>query len=395
MTANQLYSLTWGDFGTSLVSAVQLLRCHGDLVDVTLAAGGRCFPAHKIVLCAASPFLLDLLKSTPCKHPVVMLAGVTATDLEALLEFVYRGEVSIDPNQLPSLLQAAHCLNIQGLAPATTNETHNQNTLHHTIKAVIDIAKTEDINQAPTGNHEALSRDVINSFLPLRRRKRIKRKTSTSPRNKWHRPDIEDNTENRPVEQQSVTVNEHGEVLSMTEVHPRKTVQGASQTEEVWTDQDLNFTNVQTTATITSPDQLIVSTGHLPHIAAPQVTTPSTPTSTSVTKTRSASDQPGTCPLCGAMLRQARNLRRHLLTSCKYRDSGEQLQTTPTTTPTEHRVQHTREPDLHQLQPVAMQTVERVAPSSAAHLENKTSVLTHITCGNMIVTDCSINNSMK
>lgn len=69
-----------------------------------------------------------------------MLAGVTATDLEALLEFVYRGEVSIDPNQLPSLLQAAHCLNIQGLAPATTNETHNQNTLHHTIKAVIDIA---------------------------------------------------------------------------------------------------------------------------------------------------------------------------------------------------------------------------------------------------------------
>uniref|UniRef100_A0A182JYG4 BTB domain-containing protein n=1 Tax=Anopheles christyi TaxID=43041 RepID=A0A182JYG4_9DIPT len=59
---NSLYSLTWGDYGTSLVSAVQLLRCHGDLVDVTLAAGGRSFPAHKIVLCAASPFLLELLK---------------------------------------------------------------------------------------------------------------------------------------------------------------------------------------------------------------------------------------------------------------------------------------------------------------------------------------------
>lgn len=63
---NSIYSLTWGDYGTSLVSAVQLLRCHGDLVDVTLAAGGRSFPCHKIVLCAASPFLLDLLKvSTP------------------------------------------------------------------------------------------------------------------------------------------------------------------------------------------------------------------------------------------------------------------------------------------------------------------------------------------
>lgn len=59
---SSIYSLTWGDYGTSLVSAVQLLRVHGDLVDVTLAAGGRSFPAHKIVLCAASPFLLDLLK---------------------------------------------------------------------------------------------------------------------------------------------------------------------------------------------------------------------------------------------------------------------------------------------------------------------------------------------
>lgn len=69
-----------------------------------------------------------------------MLAGVTASDLEALLEFVYRGEVSIDPNQLPSLLQAAHCLNIQGLAPAPGNDAHHQSSLHHTIKAVIDIA---------------------------------------------------------------------------------------------------------------------------------------------------------------------------------------------------------------------------------------------------------------
>jgi len=70
MGSNQLYSLTWGEFGTSLVSAVQLLRCHGDLVDVTLAAGGRSFPAHKIVLCAASPFLLNLLKVRNRFHEV-------------------------------------------------------------------------------------------------------------------------------------------------------------------------------------------------------------------------------------------------------------------------------------------------------------------------------------
>ena len=58
----QLYSLCWGEFSQSLVAAVQFLRCHNDLTDVTLAAGGRSFRAHKIVLSAASPFLLELLK---------------------------------------------------------------------------------------------------------------------------------------------------------------------------------------------------------------------------------------------------------------------------------------------------------------------------------------------
>lgn len=39
--------------------------------------------------------------------------------MEALLEFVYRGEVSVEPAQMPSLLQAAHCLNIHGLTKPT------------------------------------------------------------------------------------------------------------------------------------------------------------------------------------------------------------------------------------------------------------------------------------
>lgn len=75
-----------------------------------------------------------------------MLAGVNASDLEALLEFVYRGEVSVDHSQLPSLLQAAHCLNIQGLAPQTMTkddytsfQLHPTLLPHHHVKAVIDV----------------------------------------------------------------------------------------------------------------------------------------------------------------------------------------------------------------------------------------------------------------
>lgn len=48
-----------------------------------------------------------------------MLAGIGAEDLETILEFVYRGEVRVEPSKLPSLLQAANCLNIHGLTPPT------------------------------------------------------------------------------------------------------------------------------------------------------------------------------------------------------------------------------------------------------------------------------------
>lgn len=88
-------------------------------------------------------------QNTPCtSHPIVLLAGVNASDLEALLEFVYRGEVSVDHSQLPSLLQAAHCLNIQGLAPQTvTKDDYNTTSIQlhpsllaqHHVKAVIDV----------------------------------------------------------------------------------------------------------------------------------------------------------------------------------------------------------------------------------------------------------------
>nr|CAD7438771.1 unnamed protein product [Timema bartmani] len=246
MGSNQLYSLTWGDFGTSLVSTVQLLRCRGDLVDVTLAAGGRSFPAHKIVLCAASPLLLDLLKSTPCKHPVVMLAGVTAPDLEALLEFVYRGE------------------------------------------------KPDDLSVTIPSTHEALTRDVINSFLPIRRRKRCKRRNSTGSGSgsggKWSRQDVSTDTENRPLDQHCVT-----------------------------SDQDVLGSMANMTAKSEEPDDK-------PQLGADDQA--AVATCSGGGKMRAASEQPGVCPLCGATLRQARNLRRHLLTSCKYRMMNPPLATT-------------------------------------------------------------------
>lgn len=77
-----------------------------------------------------------------------MLAGVNANDLEALLEFVYRGEVSVDHAQLPSLLQAAQCLNIQGLAPQTVTKddyTTHSIQLQHMIPQHHHVSRFQNI----------------------------------------------------------------------------------------------------------------------------------------------------------------------------------------------------------------------------------------------------------
>ncbi|XP_012537536.2 protein abrupt isoform X1 [Monomorium pharaonis] len=237
-SSGQLYSLSWGEFGSSLASAVQLLRGEGDLVDVTLAAGGRSFPAHKIVLCAASPFLLDLLKSTPCQHPVVMLAGIEAADLESLLEFVYRGEVSVEPEQLPSLLQAGRCLCIHGLSPPTV---------------VTESGEEVPVSAIPTAANDGVSRTTVNSYFPLKRRKK-RRKSSTSS-GKWQCTTNTTDSESRPLDD------------NRTMPYENKDDDAMDQADDA---------------------------------------------GDGLSKTRSLSDQPVSCPLCGAILRQSRNLRRHL-----------------------------------------------------------------------------------
>lgn len=62
LSACKIYSLSWSEFSSSLSVAAQNLRNKADFVDVTVSAGGKNFPAHKLVLGAASPLLMDLLK---------------------------------------------------------------------------------------------------------------------------------------------------------------------------------------------------------------------------------------------------------------------------------------------------------------------------------------------
>ena len=118
----QQYCLRWNNHQHNLLSVFEDLLNHEAFVDVTIACDGLNLKAHKMVLSACSPYFQSMFYNTPDKHPVVFLKDVRYDEMKALLEFMYRGEVSVDQENLSSLLKVAEGLKIKGLADVS--ESH-------------------------------------------------------------------------------------------------------------------------------------------------------------------------------------------------------------------------------------------------------------------------------
>jgi len=112
---SELFSLKWNKHYSTLVDVLYHSRDQESFVDVTLACGGKLYPAHKFILSTCSDYFRDMFKRNPCKHPIVYLNGVPKEDLEALLDYMYRGHVEVVRENLTSLMKTAEGLQIKGL----------------------------------------------------------------------------------------------------------------------------------------------------------------------------------------------------------------------------------------------------------------------------------------
>ncbi|XP_076030067.1 uncharacterized protein LOC143018520 isoform X9 [Oratosquilla oratoria] len=132
MGSDQHYSLRWNDYTVKIVTAFQHLRDEEDFVDVTVACDGHSYAAHKMVLSACSPYFRTLLRANPCQHPIVILKDVGHTEMERLLEFMYNGEVNIAQDQLGAFLKTAENLKIRGLAGSSdeSDQNHTKDLSH-------------------------------------------------------------------------------------------------------------------------------------------------------------------------------------------------------------------------------------------------------------------------
>lgn len=110
------YSLRWNNHQTHILAAFDALLQAETLVDVTLVCAETSVRAHKVVLSACSPFFQRIFSENPCKHPVIVLKDFSGWEVQAIVDFMYKGEISVVQEQLQSLIKAAESLQVRGLA---------------------------------------------------------------------------------------------------------------------------------------------------------------------------------------------------------------------------------------------------------------------------------------
>jgi len=116
MSSNEKYCLRWNDFERNISIAFRDIREEKDLFDCTLSCGVRQLKAHKLILSACSPFFRTILRQNHHQHPLLYLKGVEYSDLQAVLDFMYHGEVNVAQEELNSFLAVAEDLQVKGLS---------------------------------------------------------------------------------------------------------------------------------------------------------------------------------------------------------------------------------------------------------------------------------------
>ncbi|KAK8767633.1 hypothetical protein V5799_005585, partial [Amblyomma americanum] len=180
---SQQFCLKWNNHQSNMLAVFYQMLSNEALVDVTLACEGLSLKAHKMVLSACSPFFQALFAENPCKHPIVILKDMRYTDLRAIVEFMYRGEVDVSQDDLMALLKTAETLKVKGLVEDTNRtkwcrtSVEVLRTLDPWVRRVPNLRRSVNGREAAGLGGAHLATPTRATLKTLRRR-RVSRRSS-------------------------------------------------------------------------------------------------------------------------------------------------------------------------------------------------------------------------
>lgn len=71
------------------------------LLDVTFLTETEEISAHKLILSTASPVLRRIFERSSERRPILYIRGAKPQHIRALLDFIYKGEASVEFSSLP------------------------------------------------------------------------------------------------------------------------------------------------------------------------------------------------------------------------------------------------------------------------------------------------------
>jgi len=171
---SEKFCLSWNDFESNISLSFRELREEKDFFDVTLSCGDEQIQAHKLILSACSPFFRGVLKKNAHQHPLLYLKGVKFRDLQAVLNFMYHGEVNVAQEELNSFLAVAEDLKVKGLTQNNQSGPKRPSTPPYTLpkqsprppdrESVPAPKRAPKPLAIPTNNHD----DEIQEVVPVK-----------------------------------------------------------------------------------------------------------------------------------------------------------------------------------------------------------------------------------
>ena len=166
-TSTENFSLVWEDFLENARKNFSDLRDDIDFSDVTLVCeDNHQVAAHRVVLSSCSPRLSSLLRGLSHPKPLLFLWGVRAEQLEAVMDFCYRGQVTLSDRELGDFLRLAKMIGVKGVDGTETVEDN------------IDLGKQLDLSTSMNGQ---ISPDSLENTILTETQVKIEPKKKNEP----------------------------------------------------------------------------------------------------------------------------------------------------------------------------------------------------------------------
>ena len=114
---SQFLCLNWAEFEADSFTTIQSLLSDTEFADVTLVSHDEeQIKAHKVILCAASPFFRRIISKTTHTHPLLFLKNINQKILKSIIRFIYLGHTEVEKDEVEAFLNIATDLEVKGLA---------------------------------------------------------------------------------------------------------------------------------------------------------------------------------------------------------------------------------------------------------------------------------------